>query len=151
KLDHTTIQNVQEAFRFLRQELIVKFQTVQNDNKMAVQHVQRGKDELTTTLTTLQPDQKEMQDSVELIRNAKALLQDTKAKLDDLEKKQAEYEQAKVRLDANEQKCKVDELQLEEIEKQQAQQESRLEQLHGLLKEEEEKLTPLQEIIQTEP
>ncbi|MFC5465942.1 DEAD/DEAH box helicase [Lederbergia graminis] len=151
KPDNTSIQKAQQAFRFLKQELIVQFQPVQNDNKMTLQHVQREKEELTAKLTTLQLKQKDMQGSVELITNAKALLQETKAKLHDLEKKQAEYEQAKGRLEANEQKRTSDELQLVEIEKQQAQQESRLEQLHGLLKEEEDKLTPLQEIIQTEP
>src|SRR5690606_31014434 len=60
KPDNTAIQKAQQAFRFLKQELIVQFQPVQNDNKMTLQHVQREKDELTTKLTTLQLKQKDM-------------------------------------------------------------------------------------------
>ncbi|MFL6560517.1 MAG: DEAD/DEAH box helicase, partial [Bacillus sp. (in: firmicutes)] len=141
----------QEALRLLKQELIQQLQPMQYEYILMHQKWQRVMDEQSTKLTLLQNNHKQMMAVAEIIPNVKELLHQKEAIVLDLQKKKEQYEQAKVRVASNGQKRAKEALQLQEAEQKRTQIEARLAQLYSILKEKEEELAPLHEIISTEP
>jgi hypothetical protein len=141
----------QEAIRLLKQELIEQLQPMQQENKMMHQKWQRVMDEQSTKLSFLQNEQKQMMATAEIIPNVKELLHQKEAIVLELQKKKEHYEQAKLRVELNGQRRAKEVLQLQEAEQKRTQIEARLAQLYSMLKEKEEELAPLHEIMSTEP
>ncbi len=141
----------QEAIRLLKQELIEQVQPMQQENKLMHQKWQREMGEQSTKLTILQNKHKEMMADAEIIPNVKELLHQKEAIVLDLQKKKERYEQAKLRVEMNGQKRVKGVLQLQEAEQERTQIDGRLAQLYNILKEKEEDLVPLHEILSTEP
>lgn len=145
------IKMAQEALRHLKQELIEQLQPMQHENNMTYQKWLKAMDEQSTKLTFLQNKQKQMMASAEIIPNAIELLHQKEAKALELQKKKEQYEQAKLRVEMNGQKRAKEALQLQEAEQKRTQIEARLAQLYSMLKEKEEELAPIHEIMSTEP
>lgn len=140
-----------EAIRLLKQELIEQVQPMQQENILMHQKWQREMDQKSAKLTILQNKHKEMMGIAEIIPNVKELLHQKEAIVLDLQKKIEQYEQAKLRVELKGPKRAIVVLQLQGAEQERSQIEDHLGQLYRMLKQKEEELAPLHEILSTEP
>ncbi|WP_254842768.1 ATP-binding protein [Bacillus sp. MRMR6] len=142
---------VQEAFLQLKQELTVQLQPIKYENKIMLQKWQRIMDEQSSKFPILQNKQKQMLETTKIIPNARELLYQKEETALELQRKKEQYEQATLRVEMNRQKRAKESLQLQETQQKLTQIEARLGQLNSTVKEKEEELEPLQEILSTEP
>jgi superfamily I DNA and/or RNA helicase len=89
--------------------------------------------------------------SVKIIPQAKQLLEQKYDQSIELQKKKEQYEQAKQRLTINSQKREKEAIQLETSEQKQTKIEARLEELTNTIQVKQEELTPLHEVMATNP
>ncbi|WP_174727265.1 DEAD/DEAH box helicase [Mesobacillus harenae] len=151
KLNDTDKKVAQEALQQLKQELIAQLKPILDDNKMIFQKYQRDLAEQTAKLTFLQNKSTQMRASADIIPNAKEFLHEKEAKVFDLQAKKEQYAQANLRIERNRTKREQETLQLKQARQKQTEIESRLSELSGILKEKEDEVIPLNEILSSEP
>lgn len=151
KFNDTDKKMAQEALQQLKQELLWQLKPILDEHKMMQQKYQRELAEQNTKLTFLQTKQKQMMESAIFIPNAKDLLHKKEAMVLELQNKKEQYEQAKLRVEMNRQKRDEEALQLQEAEQKQTQIEALHAELSSLVEEKEAELTPLNEILSSEP
>ncbi|WP_053600467.1 DEAD/DEAH box helicase [Bacillus sp. FJAT-18017] len=141
----------QEAILQLKQELIIQLKPVQDEYKQIHQRYQRQLDEQDAKLSFLQSKQKEMVGFSQFIPNAKELLHLNESQLLELQGKKEQYSQTKHRVETNRRKQEQETVQLHEAEQKLTEIVARLEKLSSILKEKEAELTPLSEILASDP